>query len=711
MGFTSVNLKYSLIANLAFAAALLCFNAGVSANWSSEEPQDRKHIVRSGETLSVIARNYGFEARELVDYNQMSNPARLQIGQVIYFPDEPTYRPQMPLPVEMVDKASAGMNATRFPPDSAKPSAEEYYQLQQFMGTSESVKPTSDVDYNYIQKQQPPLEEPRLPEGFGEPETEMEAVVDELMVSEQSDPEENIGDKESPALSAFGERPYAYFGNGEGLVDVIQNFAASYYIPTSIAEDVLGEVNGKIGPLTPVDFLDHMANIYGFIWYFDGHTLYVYGGSSAEQRIISLSNMSVEQFKKTLKKVGIWDGRFYWKAQAKDGLVFISGPPRYVEMVSQTALLLDEKEGKRLKSQLTVRMFPLKYAWASDKKFPFRGQEITVPGVASLLESIISGGGVANISSQALPNPSLKGAEGLQGATLAGARKAAEKAEQKAADQANTLNAGVAAESVYISADARLNSVIVHDLESKMPMYEDLIKSLDKPTSQIEVSVSIIDIDTDDVAELGVDWAKGSGTDSEISFDGNPADAAYSTIIRTSIGAFNARLQLLAKENRLKVISRPSILTLDNLEAVLDNSSTFYIPVSGDRDAELFPVTSGTVVQVTPRIIREEDSRRIHMSVNIQDGSGDQGNGGDTGDKRLTSVKNSSITTQAIIHEQESLLVGGFYKETDSATTSRVPLLSDIPVLGHLFKSESTQINKQVRLFLITPRIVGIERS
>ena len=186
------------------------------------------------------------------------------------------------------------------------------------------------MDYNFIQKQKPPLEEPKLPKGFGVPEADMkamEAVANEIMISEQTDPEENIEDRESPALSAFGERPYAYFGNGEELVDVIQNFAASYYIPTSIAEDVFGEVNGKIGPLTPVDFMDHMANIYGFIWYFDGHTLYVYSGSSAEQRIISLANMSVEQFKKTLKKVGIWDGRFYWKSQPKDGLVFISGPP------------------------------------------------------------------------------------------------------------------------------------------------------------------------------------------------------------------------------------------------------------------------------------------------------------------------------------------------------------------------------------------------
>ena len=137
MGFKSVKLKSSLTVGLAFTAALLCFDAGVSANWTSEEPQTRKHIVRPGETLSVIARNYGFEARELVEYNKMMSPSRLQVGQVIYFPGEPARKPSETLPAKAMSTASpSALNAMQFPPDSTKPSAEEYYQLQQFMGAS-----------------------------------------------------------------------------------------------------------------------------------------------------------------------------------------------------------------------------------------------------------------------------------------------------------------------------------------------------------------------------------------------------------------------------------------------------------------------------------------------------------------------------------------------------------------------------------------------
>lgn len=673
-----------------------------SANWSSQEPQTRKHMVRQGETLSIIARNYGFEAKELIEYNKLQNPTRLQVGQVIYFPTEV----EAEFSNQTSSSESRGLDAAQFPPPSYEPSAEEYYQLQQFMNGKEPLKPTNEVDYNFINKPNAELEKPVFPEEVAKPAPVPKNENNGGSKDMSLDAGDAVGDKDSPALSAFGDRPYAYFGNGEDLTEVLQNFAASYYIPTSIAEGVIGEVNGKIGPLTPVDFLDHMANIYGYIWYFDGHTLYVYGGSSAVQQIISLNHMSVDDFKKTLKKVGIWDGRFYWKAQPKDGLVYISGPPRYVEMVAQTAMLLDEKEGERQKSRLTVRMFRLKYAWATDKTFPFRGQEITVPGVATLLENIISGGGVAKITRQAISNQKVQPVEAAKGLTRSAQ-------EEKAADKANKLNDGVQAESVYINADPRLNAIIVHDLESKMPMYEELIASLDKPTSQIEVTVSIIDINSDDLEALGVEWSRNapaSGVkDNDFEFDPFPnpdLKPSFTTIVQASMGAFNAKLNLLAQDGKVKIVSRPSILTLDNLEAVLDSSNTFYVSVAGERDAELFPVTSGTVVQVTPRIVREEAGRRIHLSVNIQDGTGAQAQG-----STLPTVNNSSISTQAIIFEQESLLVGGFYKEREEEFTSKVPVLGDLPVLGHLFKGETSQKTKQVRLFLITPRIVGIERT
>ena len=764
---------------LIILSLLLAVTFQALANWSSEEPQTRKHVVRPNESLEVIAGSYGFEVNELARYNKLDTAQELRVGQVIYFPsDIVPDQPDLPsvdqgraldarvFPNSVGDSVDQGrpldvreftnatgpssnhgapldarnfsntisapvdhrrrLDARAFPqPDNSSVDAERarlmpFLNDEQLSGKEADISQygnqthyaaTSDFDYNYAQKDERQHVNQRAPQSSKnlymmrpnmQPGNRMVISAEEAIQDAIDDFEGTIGDDESPALAAFGVRPYAYFGNGNSLKEVLQNFAASYYMPAIIADTVVGEVNGKIGPMTPVDFLDHLANIYGFIWYFDGHTLFVYDGSASSQQIISLNYLPIKQLKKTLKKIGIWDGRFFWKEQPNEGLVFISGPPRYIELVSQTALILDAKEGERQKSKLTVRTFPLKYAWATDKSFTFRGQQLTVPGVATILTRIIKGGGVAQVTKQGVPNPSVTPAESV---SKSGEPALADSSESSAGEQ---LNAGAVADEIYINADPRLNAIIVHDLESKMPMYEELVASLDKPTSQIEISVSIIDINTQDLKALGVDWNNsGSSSDTKFSFTPYPNAPApnYTTIVSSALGSFNANLQLLADEGRVKIVSRPSILTLDNIEAILDNSSTFYVSVASNEDSELFPVTSGTVVQVTPRIVREDQGRRIHMSVNIQDGTGSQGTE-DVGNK-LPEVTNSSINTQAIISEQESLLIGGFYKEQDEQKLTKVPLLGDIPVLGHLFRAESTSKIKQVRLFLITPRIIG----
>lgn len=699
---------------------LLAITFQALANWSYEEQQIRKHVVRPRETLEVIASSYGFEVNELARYNKLDTSRELQVGQVIYFPsgivqdqpDLPSVDQGMPIDARVFPNAvGATMDADNdrlIPPLDGEQLFGKESDLSKY-GNQVHYAASSDFDYNFALKNnsQNTMQDESRPSKFHmiqsqyQPGNSMVISAEDAIRGAIDDFEGTIGDDESPALAAFGTRPYSYFGNKDSLREVLKNFAASYYMPVVIADTVGGQVNGKIGPMTPVDFLDHLANIYGFIWYFDGRTLFVYDGSASSQQIISLAYLPVSELKKTLKKVGIWDGRFFWKEQPKEGLVFISGPPRYIELVAQTALLLDAKEGERQKSKLTVRTFPLKYAWATDKSFSFRGQQLSVPGVATVLTRIIKGGGVAQVTKQGLPNPMVTPVESV------GASVEPKPMGNSTSTDKNQLNDGAVADEIYISADPRLNAIIVHDLESKMPMYEELIASLDKPTSQVEISVSIIDINTQDLQALGVDWNSGD-SNAKFSFDHSMADS-ITTVVRGTLGSFKANLKLLADEGRAKIVSRPSILTLDNIEAVLDNSSTFYVSVEGKDDAKLFPVTSGTVVQVTPRIIREDNGRRIHLSVNIEDGIGNQGT--DKVGQTLPEVTNSSINTQAIIGEQESLLIGGFYKEHDEKKLSKVPLLGDIPVLGHLFRAESTSKIKQVRLFLITPRIIATTKT
>ena len=499
------------------------------------------------------------------------------------------------------------------------------------------------------------------------------------------------------AKKDFDARPYAYFGNSEPVSDVLRNFSANYSIPVIISPNVEGVVNGRIGPLSPIEFLDKVAQLNGLIWYFDGNTLYVYNGNEIQKQILNLQYMAADEFKKTLIEIGIWDNRFYWKARPEEGIIYISGPPRYMELVTETAQLLDAKSGERQRSRQTVKVFPLRYAWADDRSFTFRSQTVTVPGVATILRQIVSGGGLSSAPAQ-VPGRSVPG---LSPATPAGK----EASGPQAPAQTTTP------ESVFINADRRLNSVIIHDLESKMPMYESLINTLDKPLAQVEINVSIIDVNTNNLDQLGINWRLGKEDGDFIRFnpfktsnDAVPGNT-FSTIINLTSGRLLAKVNILSDQGNAKVLARPSVLTLDNMEAVLDNSQTFYVKVAGQESAELFPVTYGSVLKVTPRIVDEVTGRKLHLSVNIQDG----GQASDaTGADNIPVVKNSSISTQAVIDENESLLVGGYYYEETRNEQSKIPVLGDMPLVGAAFRDKTESKKKNVRLFLITPRIVNL---
>ncbi|ENJ9498768.1 type III secretion system LEE outer membrane ring protein EscC, partial [Escherichia coli] len=158
-----------------------------------------------------------------------------------------------------------------------------------------------------------------------------------------------------------------------------------------------------------------------------------------------------------------------------------------------------------------------------------------------------------------------------------------------------------------------------------------------------------------------------------------------------------------------KILSQPSIITLNNMQAILDKNVTFYTKVSGEKVASLESITSGTLLRVTPRILDDSSNsltgkrrERVRLLLDIQDGnqSTNQSNAQDAS-STLPEVQNSEMTTEATLSAGESLLLGGFIQDKESSSKDGIPLLSDIPVIGSLFSSTVKQKHSVVRLFLI----------
>ena len=547
-------------------------------------------------------------------------------------------------------------------------------------------------------------------------------------------------------------KPFQIVASEKPLADLLRELAASQGTTAVIDGKVSGTISGRFAG-SPKKTLDSLCATYGLSWYYDGSFLYIDPSADARSEVLSIGNSpgNAGWLVQSLTQLRIYDPRYPLLVSGRDGTARVTGPKRYVEMVRQVARLLDSKSA--LNDGAEIRIFPLKYAWAGDFRITRSGKEVAVPGVAATLRSLYghAGGGGASTGGaasamarqyaayQAGADRQLKLSTGdIVNAPMVQLPGLAPPVTGEADDASPTPGAsGISADDRRLpqfQADTRLNAVLVRDLPAHMAQYGKLIAAMDVRPRLVEIEVTIMDVSTDSLDSLGVDWRAhsshadfqtGNGTNSPLTLGGATSEAGQTggvcctnsqglpitpvgSIFTAAIGNslrdyLLARVSALAQKGDADVVARPKVLTLDNNEAVLENLSDFYVSVAGFQDASLFKVTTGTSVRVTPMIVDDHDGRGVMMTIDIQDGNIDptQSVG------QIPVVQHRTVDTQALIAEGTSLLLAGYTSETRSSAASGVPVLSRIPIVGNLFKYDQKQRNKEERLYLLTPRLVS----
>jgi type III secretion protein C len=513
----------------------------------------------------------------------------------------------------------------------------------------------------------------------------------------------------------------------------LQNLFASVDVPAVISPQLTGSVNGNFsGPAERV--LRDVARVYNLVPYFDGAAMHVVPATELINRSQALPPAAAERVMREAQSLGLPDARNTLRLTAGSQLV-ISGTKRFAEQIDELVRSAQSVQAAATApaapGQMDFRVFYLRYAWAQDTTVNLGGRQIVVPGVASILRSLVgsgpAGAGAQNIAIRPTL-PKLKG-QGLssQGvAPTAGERnkESADAARGRAVDAlVNALNttAAPAAEAaqasapaapaaydprqVSIEAEPRLNAIIVRDVSERLARYEQLIAALDVEPQSLEIEATIIDVNTDRLRELGINW-RWNNAGNSASFGnlaaGTLGRGGVATTVLGSLGQFIARINALQAEGAARVVSSPQVVTLSNVEAVFDNTSTFFVRVAGRQEVDLFNVSAGTSLRVTPHVFRDQDATRIKLLVNVEDGAltGQQVD-------QIPIVERSSINTQALIAEGESLLIGGMTREVSSSNVDKVPGLGDVPVVGNLFKNKTSSSARIERMFLITPRLAS----
>lgn len=284
--------------------------------------------------------------------------------------------------------------------------------------------------------------------------------------------------------------------------------------------------------------------------------------------------------------------------------------------------------------------------------------------------------------------------------------------------------------SVY--AEPNTNALVISSPPSLMRQLRNVIARLDVRRAQVLVEAIVAEVNENDLLNLGVEWETGSNgrviggtnygnntvsaltgyangaTDSSGNLLGFPAGGLSLGFIKE--GSFSAVLNALATNTNANILSTPSLVTLDNSEAVisvgetrplLDGTVTTPSGTAGggfDVSEQYRYEQVGLTLIVRPQIA---GVNQVFLDINqkVDDFT--------TSTTDLLQVTtNREIKTSVLVDNSDILVLGGLIKTNEYMTQNKVPILGDIPLLGVLFRSESMQREKNNLMIFIRPTIL-----
>lgn len=491
---------------------------------------------------------------------------------------------------------------------------------------------------------------------------------------------------------------YAYEAQHKPLREVLEDFAQTFGTQLQVEGLLEGNVNGKIRANTPQSLLDRLGVEHRFQWYLYNNTLYISTLDQQESARLEVSSESIADLKQALTDIGLLDSRFGWGELPDDGVVLVSGPRRYIEQIKQFSSQRRSAEEKQ-----SVLTYPLKFANAADRQLEYRGEKLTIPGVATMLRGLLEPGAAPALSrynsrTPSQPAPLAAALPRLSNPLLGQMFNNLSPPGQADAGMAVSPRAPVSNGRIRVEADVRNNAVLIYDMPERQAMYRELIAQLDVARKLVEIDAIILDIERTQLREFGVNWGFQNSR-----FQGGVNNLnGVSTQLQLR-DRFYADIRALEARGLATMVSNPSVLTLENQPAVIDFNRTQYLK-AGIENATILPVTVGTSFQVVPRVITSGGSHQIQLVVDIEDGNFDESNPSLDG----LDVRRGKVSTQAVMAEKRSLVVGGFHVTQNTDSHNKIPLLGDIPLLGKaLFSSTERKNNQRERLFILTPRVIG----
>ena len=265
-----------------------------------------------------------------------------------------------------------------------------------------------------------------------------------------------------------------------------------------------------------------------------------------------------------------------------------------------------------------------------------------------------------------------------------------------------------------IEFDVETRSIIVIADEETNLQIGALIKELDKPKSQVLIKVAFVELTHNDNSDLGIDAIFNGSIGGE---EGNALTAGTAFdlggsggLVQLNYDDVSVSMNAMAEEGRLEILSRPSILTRNNREALISVGSLVPFAQSGNVNSvtgiaipQYEYESIGISLRVTPYItphglvelslfpeISETTDEKIIVAEGLE----------------LPVFATRSAQTVVVTPNGKTVIIGGLMQDNKVETERKVPFLGDIPILGSLFKRTVKKDTKTELLIFLTPFIV-----
>ena len=271
------------------------------------------------------------------------------------------------------------------------------------------------------------------------------------------------------------------------------------------------------------------------------------------------------------------------------------------------------------------------------------------------------------------------------------------------------------------TADEETNSLIIYASNEEFKEIKTLINSMDRPRQQVFVNAKIVEIDDAKSSKIGAKYgilggvANSSGLYSfsaalshpdvsAIAFDPTTIGLSLPTVTKGL--ALGASISLLSLSGAANVLSQPSLLCVNNLESTIYVGKTESIITQSSQGTSTTDVALNTytrqdiglTLKVKPRI-SSDNKVLLHVKIIKEDVEAGSASGTPTTTKR-------DVETTAIVKNGESIIIGGLVKDKSGNSVNKVPILGDIPILGHAFRYRDKSLDKTNLIVILTPYII-----